>query len=62
MRNRVLLPLLAIFVLLVAGTATLPARAQSGPNLLENPGFEAGHYNQDGIAQITCLLYTSRCV
>ena len=53
MRNRVLLPLLAIFVLLVAGTATLPARAQSGPNLLENPGFEAGHYNQDGIAQIT---------
>ena len=45
--------LLALFVLLLAGAATLPAQAQSGPNLLENPGFEAGHFNQDGIAQIT---------
>ena len=24
-----------------------------GPNLLTNPGFEEGHYNQDGIAEIT---------
>lgn len=53
MHKRHLLPLLAIVVLLVAGTATLPALAQSGPNLLENPGFENGHYNQDGIPQIT---------
>jgi len=45
--------LLALFVLLLAGAATLPAQAQSGPNLLENAGFEAGHFNQDGIAQIT---------
>ena len=53
MQNRVLLSLLAIIVLLVAGAAALPAQAQSGPNLLENPGFEAGHYFQDGIAKIT---------
>lgn len=53
MRKTHLLPLLAIIVLLVAGAATLPARAQSGPNLLENPGFENGHFAQDGIPQIT---------
>lgn len=30
------------------------AQAQDlGPNLLVNPGFEEGHYNQDGIAEIT---------
>jgi len=53
MRKTPLLSLLAIFVLLVAGATALPARAQTGPNLLENPGFENGHYNQDGIPQIT---------
>ena len=53
MRKTYLLPLLAILVLLVAGTAPLTARAQSGPNLLENPGFENGHFSQDGIPQIT---------
>ena len=52
-RRKTHLLLLALFVLLLAGAATLPAQAQSGPNLLENPGFEAGHFNQDGIAQIT---------
>ena len=52
MRKVHLLPLLAIIVLLAAGTSTLPAQAQSGPNLLENPGFENGHFNQDGIPQI----------
>ncbi len=52
MRKTPLLSLLAILVLLVAGATTLLARAQTGPNLLENPGFEDGHYNQDGIAQI----------
>ncbi len=31
----------------------LPAVAQQGPNLLVNPGFEEGHYNQGGIAEIT---------
>lgn len=53
MRKTPLLSLLAIFVLLVAGATALPARAQTGPNLLENPGFENGHYSQDGIPQIT---------
>lgn len=50
------LPLLVILGLLLAGLAVFstPARAQDlGPNLLENPGFENGHYNQDGIAEIT---------
>lgn len=50
------LPNLVMLGLLLAGLALLagPARAQDlGPNLLENPGFEGGHYNQDGIAEIT---------
>lgn len=47
------LPLLATGLLLFGLVAfTLPARAQDGPNLLENPGFEGGHFNQDGIAEI----------
>lgn len=29
------------------------AQDQVGPNLLRNAGFEEGHYNQDGIAEIT---------
>lgn len=39
----------SLFVALLVG----PAAAQSGPNLLTNPGFEEGHFNQDGIAEIT---------
>jgi hypothetical protein len=38
-------------VLAFAGAAH--AQDQVGPNLLQNPGFEQGHYNQDGIAEIT---------
>ena len=30
-----------------------PVAAQTGPNLLVNPGFEEGHYRQDGINEIT---------
>ena len=49
------LPLLVVLGLLLAGLGLFagPARAQDlGPNLLENAGFEGGHYNQDGIAEI----------
>ena len=49
------LPLLVVLGLLLAGLGIVagPARAQDlGPNLLENAGFEGGHYNQDGIAEI----------
>lgn len=49
------LPALVLVGLLLAGLAIFaaPARAQDlGPNLLENAGFEGGHYNQDGIAEI----------
>ncbi len=49
---------LALFVtgflmIVVFLVGVLPATAQSGPNLLVNPGFEEGHYNQGGIAEIT---------
>ncbi len=50
------LPLLVALTLLLTGLVALagPAHAQDlGPNLLENPGFEGGHFNQDGIAEIT---------
>ncbi len=49
------LPSLVALGLLLAGLALVaPAHAQDlGPNLLENPGFEGGHYNQDGIPEIT---------
>lgn len=45
---------MAFMLLLTAAvfTATQPAAAQSSPNLLVNPGFEEGHFNQDGIAEI----------
>jgi hypothetical protein len=45
--------LIALLVVAI-GHLTAPATsAQTGPNLLVNPGFEEGHYNQDGIAEIT---------
>ena len=50
------LPHLVALTLMLAGLLALagPAQAQDlGPNLLENAGFEGGHYNQDGIAEIT---------
>jgi len=42
--------LAAVIVALVGLTAFAPVQAQT--NLLENPGFEDGHYFQDGIAQL----------
>jgi hypothetical protein len=47
---------LVLLVLFLAGLAAFvaPAQAQDlGPNLLVNPSFEEGHYNQDGISEIT---------
>jgi LysM repeat protein len=47
---------LVLVVLFLAGLAAFvaPAQAQDlGPNLLVNPSFEEGHYNQDGISEIT---------
>jgi len=45
---------LIAFNLLLLAVMLIPigARAQ-GPNLLKNPGFEDGHYKQDGIREIT---------
>lgn len=45
---------LIAFILITVTITLLPihARAQ-GQNLLKNPGFEEGHYNQDGIVEIT---------
>jgi hypothetical protein len=50
---------LQVALLLVTGlilavlVASPEAVGAQGPNLLTNPGFEEGHYNQDGIAEIT---------
>lgn len=43
----------ATLLLMAAVLAARPTVAQSGPNLFTNPGFEEGHFNQDGIAEIT---------
>ncbi|GAB4269683.1 MAG: hypothetical protein Kow0080_13530 [Candidatus Promineifilaceae bacterium] len=43
----------AIMLSLVMMTATQTKAQNLGPNLFQNPGFEEGHYNQDGIAEIT---------
>jgi len=45
---------LSIITLLILIIALVPVLVQAqGPNLLKNPGFEEGHYNQDGIVEIT---------
>ena len=42
-----------MMALLVLVTAVPPIAQAQGPNLLTNPGFEEGHYNQDNITEIT---------
>lgn len=44
--------LLTILMLGAVLLAAPPATAQTGPNLLTNPGFEEGHHHQDGISEI----------
>lgn len=45
---------LSIIALFLLATILIPYAAQAqGENLLKNPGFEEGHYNQDGIPEIT---------
>ncbi len=44
---------LMLFVGLLAVGRPAAAQEQVGPNLLQNAGFEEGHFNQDGIAEIT---------
>ncbi len=54
-KNYLLLGALALVLfvgLLVVGRPAA-AQEQVGPNLLQNAGFEEGHFNQDGIAEIT---------
>jgi hypothetical protein len=48
-----LVALIALLVVAIGHLTTPATSAQTGPNLLVNPGFEEGHYNQDGIAEIT---------
>ncbi len=46
--------IILVFCLLLVAVAAAPFRAQAqGPNLLQNPGFEEGHYHQDNITEIT---------
>ncbi len=45
---------LSIITLFLLTIVLIPYQAQAqGENLLKNPGFEEGHYNQDGIVEIT---------
>lgn len=55
MPSKKIIALLAMGLMLAVAMITVaqPTIAQSSPNLLTNPGFEGGHYNQDGIAEIT---------
>ena len=53
--GRIALLLVAVLFVTILGLATTQAKAaqtQGQQNLLANPGFEAGYYNQDGISQI----------
>lgn len=51
-RMAVILAVGMLFALVAIATVPFAVQAQ-GPNLLQNPGFEEGHFNQDGIAEIT---------
>jgi LysM repeat protein len=48
-----LVAMIALLVVAIGHLTAPTASAQTGPNLLTNPGFEEGHYNQDGISEIT---------
>ncbi len=49
----VLTAVITLAALSVASWFSGPSTVQAQANLLTNPGFEAGHYNQDGIPEIT---------
>jgi LysM repeat protein len=52
-RQLMLLGMVALLAIIMSHLTTPSTSAQTGPNLLTNPGFEEGHYNQGGIAEIT---------
>lgn len=54
MKKGIQVALLLVTGLVLAALVLSPDGVQAqGQNLLKNPGFEEGHYNQDGIAEIT---------
>ncbi len=54
MKKSTMMVAMTAVTLLLAMVALFPNLAGAqGQNLLKNPGFEEGHYNQDGIAEIT---------
>jgi len=53
LRHMALLAMIALLVTAVGHLTTQTAAAQTGPNLLTNPGFEEGHYNQGGVSELT---------
>ncbi len=54
MKKGIQVALLMVTGLMLAALVMSPTDAGAqGQNLLTNPGFEEGHYNQDGIAEIT---------
>lgn len=54
MKKGIQVALLLVTGLMLATLVWSPEQiGAQGPNLLTNPGFEEGHYSQDGIAEIT---------
>jgi hypothetical protein len=57
MKKGIQVALLLVTGLVLAALVLSPDGVQAqGQNLLKNPGFEEGHYNQDGIAEINALV------
>lgn len=54
-RTMALLAILAVLAAIIGSTTVekTAAQTQGTQNLLVNPGFEAGHYNQGGVAELT---------
>ena len=51
--KKIVLIITALLILAVMGITQTTSTEAQGQNLLNNPGFEGGHYNQDGISEIT---------
>ena len=54
-RTIALLAMMAVMVVIIGSTTVkeTTAQTQGTQNLLVNPGFEEGHYNQNNVAELT---------
>lgn len=53
MKKRTIFAIITAFIFVSLMLSVSQAQQQGTDNLLQNPGFEEGHYSQDGIAEIT---------